>query len=335
MTIKDVAKYCGVSVSTVSRVLNDRSDVSERVRSAVMDAVRQLNYVPNNSARDLVMPAADAVGIVIRGHKNQFYGDIVSALERKFKAAGYTVFTENIRHGEDELWAGARFVKSKKLRGVVFLGGQFDYKTSDIEKIGVPFVLCTYTNSFGRLSPESYSSVTVDDAKLGYDVTMRLIESGHKRIAIVLSTVDDRSVSELRYMGYRKALYDSGLIFDPSLLIEAGEYSMGAAKAAMKKALEKGAEFSAVFAISDSIAIAVMKALSELGKKVPDDCSIVGVDGIEMAGYTVPELCTMAQPVRALGEHSARVLIEMMSGGESEHIILESEFVCGGSFKKI
>lgn len=335
MTIKDVAKYCGVSVSTVSRVLNNRSDVSERVRNAVMDAVEELNYVPNNCARDLVMPAADAVGIVMRGDSTSFYAGIVSAIESRLKSAGFTVVIENVRHGADELWAGASLARSKKLRGIIFLGGRFDYSPADLEKLSVPFVMCTYTNTFGRLLNESYSSVTVDDIKAGYDATMKLIAEGHKRIAIALSTVNDRSVSELRYMGYRKALLDSKIEFDPGILIESGGYSMDEAKSAVSGALDKGVDFSAVFAISDGFAIASMKALSERGKFVPEDCSVIGVDGIEMSRYTIPDLCTLAQPQAALGEQSARVLLSIMNGGEAEHIVLETEYCDGGSIRKI
>ncbi len=335
MTIKDVARHCGVSVSTVSRVLNDKPDVSNSVRAAVMKAVQELNYVPNNSARELVMPAADTVGLVIRGDSSQFYREIVVAIESRLKSAGYTMVVENVRHGDSELWAGASLARSKRLRGIIFLGGRFDYEAEDIEKLSVPFVCCTYTNIFGRLPAESYSSVTIDDLKTGYDASMELIRHGHRRIAIVLSTVDDRSISELRYMGYRKALWENGIEFDPSLVFEAGEYSMAAARKVVAKAIEDGVDFSAVFAVSDNLAIAVIKALSEGGRRVPEDCSVMGVDGIEMARYTIPGLCSLAQPTKALGEHSARVLINMIEGREAEHIVLEADLLVGNSIGDI
>ncbi len=336
MTIKDVARHCGVSVSTVSRVLNDKPDVSESVREKVLNAVRELHYVPNTGARDLVMPVSDTVGIVVKGNSSEFYAEIVAAVEQRLKAAGYDLVIEYARHGSDELWAGASLARSKRLRGLVFLGGRFDYAPADTKKLDVPFVCCTYSNLFGALPADSYSSVTVDDIKTGHDAVTRLIGQGHRRIAVVLSTVDDRSISELRYMGYRKALCENGIEFDPTLVIEAGEYSMAAARTSVKAAVAAGLDFSAVFAVSDSLAIAVMKALSESGKSVPEDCSVIGIDGIEMARYTVPGLCSFSQPAKALGEHSARILVDMIEGrGEPEHLVLEPDFLEGGSIRKI
>ena len=332
MTIKDVARHCGVSVSTVSRVLNDKSDVSDSVREKVLRAVKALNYVPNGSARDLVAPISDNVGVVFRGTSSQFYADIIGVIEKELSAAGYTVVIEGVRHGEDELWAGARLARSKRLRGLVFLGGRFDYSPADIEKLDVPFVCCTYTNRFGKLPEDSYSSVTIDDIKTGYEAAMALIDRGHRRIAVVLSDVGDRSIGDLRFMGFRKALEQRGIEFDPELLIEAGEYSMSAAREAVESALKRGLRFSAVFAVSDTMAIAVLKALHNMGLRVPEDCSVLGVDGMEMASYTVPSLCTFAQPTDELGERSARVLLGMMEGsGGAEHLVLEAEFIAGGS----
>ncbi len=332
MTIKDVARYCGVSISTVSRVLNDKPDVSDSVREKVIRAVKELNFVPNGSARDLVAPVSDAVGIVIRGNSSAFYAEIIAAMEKVFSDAGFTVVMENVRHGEDELWAGARLARSKRLRGLAFLGGRFDYSPADIEKLDVPFVCCSYTNIFGRLPAESYSSVTIDDIKTGYEAAMTLIERGHRRIAVVMSNVDDHSIGELRFMGYRKALAEKGIEFDSRLLIEAGEYSMAAVKGAVEKVIADGLDFSAVFAVSDILAIAVMKAVSNMGLRVPEDCSVLGIDGIEMSSYVVPSLSTLAQPKDELGEQSARVLIDMISkGAGGRHIVLGTHFMPGGS----
>lgn len=333
MTIKDVALHCGVSVSTVSRALNGRPDVSERVRDAVLKAVEELHYIPSNTARELVMPAPDAVGLVIRG-SNQFYTDIVSNIERTLREAGYSLVIEQLKHGEDELRAGAGLVRSKRLRGLIFLGGCFDYSEKEVERLGVPFVCCTFRNVFGSLSPERYSSVTIDDVKAGHDAVDMLIRRGHSRIAVVLSTVDDRSISQLRYAGYRSALEEHGIDFDPALVLEAGEYSMAAAASAAEKALENGVDFSAVFAVSDSLAIAVMKALHDGGKSVPEDVSVVGIDGMEVSAYTIPALCTFQQPVRELGRRSAEIILGMIDGGEkASHLLLEPGFVEGGSVR--
>ena len=123
MTIKDVAEHSGVSVSTVSRVLNDHPDVSDVVRSRVMEAVRELHYVPNNSARDLVRPQSDAIGLVVRGVGNPFFTAVIRAIEQAGGQAGYTMVLHQIPSGEDELLAAASLARSKKLRGLILLGG--------------------------------------------------------------------------------------------------------------------------------------------------------------------------------------------------------------------
>lgn len=336
MTIKDVALRCGVSVSTVSRVLNNKPDVSDSVRAAVLRAVEELHYVPNNCARDLVMPASDSIGLIARGDGNQFYTEIITFIEAALRKAGYTMVMDTVKHGEDELWAGASLVRSKRLRGLIFLGGCFDYEERDAALLGVPFVCCTYTNLFGSLPPERYCSVTIDDVKAGYDAVDMLIKRGHRRIAAVISTVDDRSISELRYMGYRRALEDNGIEFDPALVLEAGEFSMAGARRRVEKAVADGLDFSAVFAASDSLAIAVMRALYDAGRRVPEDCSVVGIDGIEMGAYTIPSLCSYAQPKQELGRRSVEALLDMIEGrGEPKHILLEPVLINGGSVRDI
>ena len=152
MTIKDIARQCGVSVSTVSRVLNDRPDVSPAVRAAVLEAVRSSNYVPNNSARDLVKVTSDAVGIIVRGVSNPFYADIIKTVEREIDAAGYTMVMQQIGTAEDEIARGAIMEREKKLRGIIFLGGRSDCTPEDMGTVTVPFVCCSFTNSFGTLS---------------------------------------------------------------------------------------------------------------------------------------------------------------------------------------
>ena len=135
MTIRDIAQRCGVSVSTVSRVLNSHPDVSEAVRERVLEAVREAHYVPNNSARDLVRPQSDGIGLVVRGIGNLFFSPVIHAVEQAVDAAGYTLVLHQIRSGEDELQAAASLARSKRLRGLVLLGGCFDYTPEDTAAI--------------------------------------------------------------------------------------------------------------------------------------------------------------------------------------------------------
>ena len=206
MTIKDVAERCGVSVSTVSRVLNNHPDVSDAIRIKVMGVVQELHYVPNSSARDLVKPKSDTIGLVVRGVGNPFFTGLIRAIERAIEDAGYTMVLHQIRSGEDEVRAGAELARSKRLRGLILLGGCYDYTPEQTVSLEIPFVCCTYTNSFGTLGKDSYSSVSIDDQKEAYRAVRLLTERGHRKIAVILDSIYDHSISQLRYMGYCQAL---------------------------------------------------------------------------------------------------------------------------------
>lgn len=336
MTIKDIARQCGVSVSTVSRVLNDKPDVSPAVRAAVLEAVRSSNYVPNNSARDLVKVTSDAVGLIVRGVSNPFFTDIIKAVEREIDAAGYTMVMQQIDIAEDEIARGAIMEREKKLRGLIFLGGRSDCAPEDMGTITVPFVCCSFTNSFGTLSKSEYSSVSIEDVETAGRAVRELHRLGHRRIAALVSKTDDRSISELRYHGYTRALRECGLEPEPELVACAGSFGMHDAYAATQRLLDSGAEFTAIFAISDMMAIAAIKALEDRGRRVPESCSVIAIDGLELSEYTRPTLTTLCQPSERMGAESVRILMEMIEGrGGNRQILLEPELRPGGSVRAV
>ena len=340
MTIKDIAERCGVSVSTVSRVLNNHPDVSAANRERVMAVVQELHYVPNNSARDLVKPAADSVGLVVRGVGNPFFTGIIRAIERMIAEAGYTMVLHQIQSGEDELRAGAELARSKRLLGLILLGGCFDYTPEQTASLGVPFVCCTYTNSFGTLERAEYSSVSIDDQRAAYRAVRLLTDQGHRKIGVILESVRDHSISQLRYKGYCQALQDAGIPLDPELVEETVTYEMADGYAGMERLLKRRRDLTAVFAIFFFffffIAVAAMKALHDHGKRVPEDCSVVAIDGIDMSAYFVPTLTTLVQPQQELGENSVRILVDMIEGrATNRHLQLETQVRQGGSVRAL
>ena len=336
MTIKDIAERCGVSVSTVSRVLNNHPDVSAANRERVLAVVQELHYVPNNSARDLVKPAADSIGLVVRGVGNPFFTGIIRAMERMITEAGYTMVLHQIQSGEDELRAGAELARSKRLLGLILLGGCFDYTPEQTASLGVPFVCCTYTNSFGTLDRMEYSSVSIDDEQAAYRAVRLLTDHGHRKIGVILESVRDHSISQLRYKGYCQALQDAGIPLDPELVEETVTYEMADGYAGMERLLKRRRDLTAVFAISDAMAVAAMKALHDHGKRVPEDCSVVAIDGIDMSAYFVPTLTTLVQPQQELGENSVRILVNMIEGRTGNcHLQLETQVRQGGSVRAL
>lgn len=313
MTIKDIARECGVGISTVSRVLNNRPDVSEEVRKKVLAAVEASGYIPNNSARDLVRSRSDTIGVVVRGTGNLFFTDMLKTMSREIDTSGYDMVLRFIATNEDEVKAGAILEREKKLRGLLFLGGRFNYTASEMSLIGVPYVCCSYTNSFGSLRESDFSSVSIDDFKTAYDAVSVLIAAGHRRIAAFFDFCDDHSISELRYGGYCAALKDHGIEYDPALVVQTGGFEMEDAYRGMEKLLQSGVSFTAAFVESDMMAVAAVKALRSNGKKVPDDCSVIAIDGLKLSEYMSPTLTTMVQPCEEIGRESVRILVRMIS----------------------
>lgn len=332
MTIKDIAKISGVSVSTVSRVLNNHPDVSEDVRHKVMAVVEEYNYIPNNSARALGQSKSDNIGLIVRGISNPFYTSIIHEIEQDIEKAGYTLVMQQIGSFDDELLAGAMMERDKRLRGLIFLGGRLDSTKDQIAGIGVPFVNCSSNNAYGTLDADSYSSVSIDDTQTAYEAVKELYKEGHRRIAVLLARPDDGSVSQIRYEGYVKALTEAGMAPDEDLIISVDSYNIADAYYGTKKWLEKGIAFDAIFAIADNLAMGAMRALREKGIDVPGQCSIVAIDGIEVSEYMAPALSTYCQPMKELGRTSVELLIDLIEKkGKHRQIILPTIFREGGT----
>ncbi len=332
MTIKDIAAYCDVSVSTVSRVLNDHPDVSPQVRELVNEAIRKLHYVPNNSARSLVSSRSTAIGVVSRGVDNPFLSSLIRVLSREIHDRGYTMVLHQIPTQADEVQAAAMLEREKKLLGVIFLGGRFNYTEDELRQLTVPFVCCTYTNTFGDLREDAYSSVSIrDEAEAGRAVR-HLVDHGHRRIAVVLDDPADNSIGQLRFQGYRQALEACGIAYDPALAVITGDYDMGAVYAGVCALIDSGAEFTALLAISDALAIAAIKALTDRGLSVPGDCSVIAIDGLEISRYTVPTLTTLCQPAEDMARESVEMLVSLIEGtGSHRHMLVQTTLRPGGS----
>ena len=336
MTIKDIARISGVSITTVSRVLNNRPDVSDESRRKVLEVIENNNYIPNNSARDLVKTKSDAIGLVVRGVSNPFYTDIIRAVESGIPAGGSTRVMQQIGSNEDELKRAAMMEREKRLRGLILLGGRFDYTPTDLALLNVPFVCCSFSNHYGTLTEKEYSSVSIADKETAYQAVRHLIANGHRRIAALITCTDDRSISQLRYEGYVQAMEEAGFPLEDPLVICTDTYNIQGAYQAMTRALDDGGNFTAVFAISDNMAIGAMRALRENGRTVPEDCSVIAVDGIEVSDYIDPPLTTFCQPMEEMGRHSVEILLDMIGKHSgNRHETLPTVLRQGGSVKPL
>ena len=232
----------------------------------------------------------------------------------------------------DEVSAAAEFVRAKRLRGVVLLGGHFDYTRAEVAGINVPFVCCSFDNQFGDLDSADYSSVSIDDTAEAFKATSTLIGAGHTHVAMLLDSSSSNSIGELRYKGYCAALLDAGIQLDDDLVVEVGDFSMAATYEATAKLLARRPDVTAIFAISDLMGVAAMKAASDAGLRTPDDISVIAIDGIETTLYTIPTLTTLCQPQETLGKQAVKILVDVLDKRlPSKHVRLETTLREGGS----
>ena len=334
MTIKDIAKLAGVSVSTVSRVLNDHPDVSETAKEKVLAVVSKYNYIPNTSARDLGKTSSDNIGVVVRGMSNPFYTKIITEIGAKIEKAGYTMVMQQIGTADDEIMTAALMERDKKLLGLIFLGGRLNYTKEQVSAINVPFVCCTFGNQYGTLDKADFSSVCIDDNQAAYDAVEYLFKEGHRRIAVLLSGPEDGSVSQVRFAGYERALNDFGIELDENLIISINSFNIADAYEGMKAWLKKKHDFSAVFAISDHMAMGAMKALREAGKSIPEDVAVIAIDGIESSEYMNPVLTTLCQPMERMGDEAVKLVVDIIKGKNNhKHVVLPTELREGESLR--
>lgn len=320
MTIKDIAKKCGVGISTVSRALNNHPDINPETKEMIMKIVAESDFVPNNSARNLKRTDARAIAILVKEIDNPFFATMMRVMEKAIRKEKYNFFIQHMGEQQDEIEAAMELVKEKRLRGIIFLGGDFRNKMDRIARIKVPFVVSTA--GLPETPQDCVGSfVTIDDCEESRKMVDHLCMKGHKKIVILASDARDENIGKLRLEGYKKALKEHKIPVDEKLIrhLEGKDtaYSMENGYRMMQKLLKEKTEFTAVFAISDLMVIGACKALLEAGKRIPEDVAAAGFDGLSYTGFFEPSITTMAQPLEEIAKESVGTLFEMIKTKES------------------
>lgn len=326
MNIKDIASIARVGVSTVSRVLNNHPDVNDETRKRVLEIIKENNYIPNNSARVLKQSNTRNIGILVKGVFNPFFSEILKLVSVGIENAGYTMILQ-YHNNENDVGTLLGFIKEKRLQGIICLGGNFlDFTDDDLEEVNIPIVLLS-VDSVTRKNLKRCSSISIDNKKAAYMATEYLIKNGHKNIGIMLGEKADFGISRERYEGYKRALEDYGIGIGDKYM-RYGAYEYGDAYKEGKKMLEANPEITAIFAISDIMAVGATKASFDLGRKVGEDISIMGFDGMDMAKYYEPSITTVKQPKNEMSQLSVEILLKLLEGEiENSHIFLDVELV--------
>lgn len=339
-TIKDIAKICGVGVSTVSRAINNHPDINLETKEKIMNTIKEYGYVPNNSARNLKRVDAKAIAVLVKGISNPFFTNMIKVIEEECKKKHYSMELSHIESDEDEVDVALKVVKEKRLRGIIFLGGLFSHSDEKLQKLNVPFVFSTAGSIPENISRSQFSNIGVDDRKESAKLIDYLVQQGHEEIAIVVAEAEEESIGKLRLEGYQDALRANHIEIKKELICHVNKdishFSLENGYRTTKKLLESKVPFTALYAVSDTLAIGAMRALFDEGLKVPDDISVVGYDGIEMAGYVNPRLTTIKQPVEEIAKATIKLLFDIIAGKKDhQHMTFDASLVEGESIRTL
>lgn len=322
ITIKDVAKHCNVSVSTVSRAINNHPEISQSTREKILEQINYLGYVPNSNARNLKISTSNTIAVIIKGISNPFFTPMIKLFESEITKRGYSFLLHKAEDAENELDVALKLVNDEKLKGIVFLGGFVVHDKKELEKLGVPFVMTTIVNK--DISVENSVYIGVDDLRESEKITDYLLSLGHKNILMLGARSDDMSISMLRIQGYRNSLEKNGLK-ENELVITTDKYDdpytykYGYDMAG--RILEQDLKFTAVYCISDTMAIGFMKKMYEHNLIAPRDYSMVGFDGLELNDYITPSITTIKQPVDDMSKRACEELFNMIDSKKYEKLI--------------
>ncbi|MBQ6134429.1 MAG: LacI family DNA-binding transcriptional regulator [Lachnospiraceae bacterium] len=318
-TIRDIAREAGVGISTVSRAINDDPRIKAETKERVLSIVRERNFVPNMSARNLQARQTNNIGILVRGIENSFFQSMYKGFETELGRRGYTPVLHAVEEDEAIVDEALTLEREKRLKGLVFLGGKIEDPDIPFQKLVVPFVLCTVAQDL-KAPLKGISTVSVDDEGESRRAVNYLIKKGHERIAVIAGKEDDQAVGAQRLKGYRGALSENGIEYDEKLVSympkDSVEFTYESGYLAAKRLLEakKEHDFSALFCISDSVAFGAYRAISEAGLNVPSDISVMGFDGLPIGKYMTPSLTTMVQPVSDMVRSAAELLLDDIEG---------------------
>jgi LacI family transcriptional regulator len=324
--IQDIAAEVGVSPQTVSRVINQKPDVAADTRARILDAIQRTGYAPSALARGLVSNKTYSLGLVTEDISDPFYAQVIAGAELEARKLGYFLLICSSEHDSEDESRYLKLLSSRQVEGILLFSypwtkGELIYIDKLLEN-GMPLVSIGY-----RLKDPRISFVDFDNIDGGYQAARCLILAGRKRIG----TITGPHISEsamFRIEGYKKALLEAGMAFDPTLVVE-GDWSYASGYEKAWHLIENHPEMDALFAQNDRMAIGAIRAFAEIGKILPEQLSIVGYDDIPAAAYTYPPLTTIRQPAHTFGELATRLLIDLIEhpGKSAQYISIKPELI--------
>ena len=334
VTIKDIARESGYSISTVSRVLNNRNDVSLEAKKKIEETVEKFHFVPNNNAKHLKQMNAKAIGMIVRGTSNMLFANIIAEIQSIVEKTDYTLVLHYLDEEENSVEQALQICRERKPAGLLFLGANPECFEEAFARVDVPCVLVS--NRANTTIFDNLSSVSIDDKEAAQSAVDKLFEAGHEKIGILGGSIEKSRTSLLRYKGCEASFKAHNTIFDPNLCFEAAGFSFEGAYKGMERLIKKYPDLTAVFAMSDVMAIGAIRALVDNGYQIPRDISIIGFDGTVLAEYYNPKLATIKQQYRVLATRGVEILFGQIEWRkEPIHELVPFAFVDGESLRII
>lgn len=312
MTIKDIARLSGCGVATVSRVINDYPDVSPETRKRVLEVLEKYHFQPNSNARHLKQQSGRHVAIIVKGTQNMLFAGMVEQIQQCLRKSSVDAAVYYLDEKADEVKFAQQICREFKPPAILFLGGDLDCFKKGFAAVTVPCVLLT--NGAAELGYENLSSLTTDDSAAAEQAVDHLVAKGHHRIGIVGGNwASNAQIINRRVEGCRRSFEKHGLTFDIARIGESCRFSMEDACAAAGRLIDRCPELTAIFALSDVMAIGVIRALRDRGLRVPEDVSVMGYDGVPIGRYMVPRLTTIQQDTGRMAELGAEILVAQLN----------------------
>ncbi|MCL4514289.1 MAG: LacI family transcriptional regulator [Firmicutes bacterium] len=310
-TIRDVAQKAGVSVATVSRVVNDRPGYSAETRNKVLRVIEELGYQPNALARGLVSKRSRTVGVLIPNISSMVASEMLKGIEDAAHTIGQSVIVCNTDNNGERTLEYLQVLKEKQVDGIIVVSAPitplYHQKFGEMQ---VPVVLVSTRYHDGNLP-----FVKVDDEKAAYHATAYLIKKGHEEIGMIAGSKDDRIAGIPRVEGYRKALSDHGIPIRDQY-ITYGNFGFQSGMAGLERLLEAAPEITAIFCASDEMAAGALSLAHRRGIEIPDRLSLIGYDDSQLAEMTIPPLTTLRQPLCQMGQEGLTMLMAMIEEGK-------------------
>lgn len=333
ITMEEISKMAGVSMATVSRTIHSPHLVRKETRDRINQVMEKVNYVYHATAGDLSRKRSSIIGVIIPTAKSLVFSTTLFAIQEAAQENNFSLITGSSKYDiETELRLLQQF-KERRLAGIILTGFVFGQKdlVKDLVKSGKPCVVI-----WDKLDDSDLSYVGFDNFNATYKITEYLINLRHKRIGLIVGPYTKVERVKKRLEGFKAALKDHGITYDPSLVVEK-EPTLIDGKEAMNRLLALPVRPTAVLAASDTLAVGALAAAREMCVRVPEDISLAGFDDIEISSYCNPPITTVRVPAYEIGQIAFRILLDMINnkGGQVQQYCLDTSLIIRGSCRKL